>query len=361
VVRVKHLSADESAYTKATEAEDGTDAELSRLWERFLQILPSEISDLALHLGEYDGKKLWEQISEVMAPARDEIIRTAALLLAMIVLYTACELIPTHSTVITNAASSALSAFLAVPILTTVISLVGNSVSALRSSSEFFGELIPIMTSVAAVGVGGGTAALTASLASVALGICDGVVIGSVYPLFALSFTLAALDSIDTGRTVASFSKGIKKLVALLSGAAPIVIGGILSLGTLISASRDTLALRGAKYALSGMVPVVGNVISGSIGALISGCKLLSGVLGPLAVCAVLYYLASPLLSLLTMRFLISTAAGAAEMLGAGRGAEMLGRMRGALDAIIAPIGASALIYVFEIVIFIGTVSGVNI
>ena len=358
VVKVKCLS----AYTEAIGGEGySADGELMDLWERFLEILPPELRDFALQLDEYGSAKIGELILTSLTPVRSDLARLAALLVAMMILYAACELLPERHRSVSDAAGAALSALLAIPTLAIIISFVGSSADALRSSSEFFGELIPIMTSAAAVGIGGGTAALTASVSAVALGLCEGVVLSGVYPLFALVFTLAVLEGLDTGRTVASFSAGVRKLVTMLCGTAPIVIGSVLSLGTLISASRDTLALRGAKYALSGMVPVVGNVISGSIGALISGCKLLAGVVGPLAVCAFLYYLAAPLLSLLAIRFLFSLASGAAEMLGAARGARLFGNLCGALDAIIAPIGASALIYVFEIVIFISAVSGVSV
>ena len=365
VVKVKHLSVD----TTASDTEGSTaigmaesfDEELGGLWERFLEILPTELSDLAGRLDEFGGEKITELLFGNLAPMRAELARAAAIFVAMTVLYAACELLPERHKSISDAVGAALSSLLAIPALAIVIGFIGDSLAGLRSSSEFFSELVPIMTTVSAIGIGGSTAALTASVSSVVLGLCEGVVLSGVYPLFALVFMLSVLEGLDTGRTVSSFSAGARKLISLLCGTAPIAIGGVLSLGTLITASRDTLALRGAKYALSGMVPVVGNVISGSIGALISGCKLLSGVLGPLAVCTLLYYLAAPLLSLLLLRLLISMISGAAEMLGAARGARLMCNLRGALDAIIAPIGASALIYVFEIVIFISAVSGVSV
>ena len=192
------------------------------------------------------------------------------------------------------------------------------------------------------------------------LSACEWLILDKLYLLFALIFSLNVISSIDTGQGISSFTKSVRSLFFFIFGLAPLIILGTLSMGTAISTGKDTLILRGAKYAISGTVPVVGNVISGSIDALISGVKMLSGVIGPFAVCVILFYLTAPLFKLFILRICLCAGATASRFFGSDSGARFFETSCASLDCLIAPITSSVIISILEVVCFVITVRGVS-
>ena len=106
------------------------------------------------------------------------------------------------------------------------------------------------------------------------------------------------------------------------------------------------------KYAVSGMIPVVGGAVSGALSTLASGIKLLSGIMGALSVASLTVLMGTPLLMLLLYRVCILCAASFAEFCGSGNSLRMINAPKFSLDSMIALYTTSALVYIIEIVMF---------
>ena len=118
------------------------------------------------------------------------------------------------------------------------------------------------------------------------------------------------------------------------------------------------MALRSAKYAAANMIPVVGNVVSGALGTLTSGVKMLTGTVGALSAASVVYVAASPLVSLLLARVALVTGSAICGFSGADFGRGFFESVKGAVDALISVTVFSSLIYILEIIVLMTVVRG---
>ena len=99
-------------------------------------------------------------------------------------------------------------------------------------------------------------------------------------------------------------------------------------------------------------------MVSGALGALISGVKLLSSTVGVVSVVAILSVISLPLIKLLFFRFCLFVCITVSSFSGGSFGAKFFGSVRGALDTLIAVYASSSLIYVLEIIIVTGSIRG---
>jgi stage III sporulation protein AE len=130
-----------------------------------------------------------------------------------------------------------------------------------------------------------------------------------------------------------------------------LLIVAILGAQTFITAASDSLAIRGAKYAISGMIPVVGGTVSGVLGMLISGVKLLSGSIGAISVAVLLSFMGAPLIQLLFYRLCIGACVIITSFSGASFGERFFSSVKGAIDCLIAVLTSSLMIFILEIII----------
>ena len=354
--------------TNATSAEADTDSAigaaenaLNDAWERFLELLPGEIRDTVGEgsLPSLGGiAELPAALLSLLDGLAKETAALAALLLFAAVAFAIAELFAPEA--ISETVNGTLSVIMSMPVLRALADAVSGAIHGLGAACEFFGSLIPLITTVATVGIGNETAAAYAAVMSITLGGCEWLLLDKLYLLFALIFALGVLGCIDTGGGIAKIAMGVRSLFGLLFGIVPTVLLGTLSLCTFITASRDTLLLRGFKYAISG-TPVVGGIVSASLGSLIGAAKLVSGAIGPLAVAAMLYYLLRPLLGLLLLRLLLSLAATVARVLGTGAGESFFASHVRSVDCLLAPLAAGAISAILQIAALVAACSGVNV
>lgn len=157
-----------------------------------------------------------------------------------------------------------ISAFSAVlqPVLATVLSVGGNAATAtaLQVASMFVFDLVIRLINVLLVPAACAYLSVTAVDAATGNGMLHGVAAG-----------------------IKGAASGVLKLILTLFTAYLTVAGGV-------SGSVDRVALKTAKFAVSGAVPVVGGVISDATETLLSGASLLKnsiGIFGMLCVTAI--------------------------------------------------------------------------
>ena len=129
---------------------------------------------------------------------------------------------------------------------------------------------------------------------------------------------------------------------------------------TLIAAGKDSLVLRGVRYTISNMIPIVGGVLSGTLSTILSGVKLLSGAVGIFSVIAIITVTGAPLLTFLYYRVCISFCSILVSFFGSVSGERFFEGLRGGVDLIISVIGSVSVIYILEIVTVVGCAMGVG-
>ncbi|OUQ21447.1 stage III sporulation protein AE, partial [Flavonifractor sp. An135] len=156
-----------------------------------------------------------------------------------------------------------------------VRSMVGLGREALDGMNQFSQVLLPTMAAAAAAGGAPSTAAArqlaTVLFSDLLLTAIDEVLLPMVYAYVAVCAAHAALGNDGLKRLASLLKWGVTTaLTAIL-----LVFVGYLTVSGAIAGTADAMALKAAKMTISGMVPVVGGILSDAAGTLLAGAGVL--------------------------------------------------------------------------------------
>ena len=221
----------------------------------------------------------------------------------------------------------------------------------LNEVSSFFASLIPITAGVTALGGGNATAATQSSAMYMTVSLIGRFGFEIFGAIISLGLAVALLSAFGA-EEITAISRGIRGVFFWLLGIFTTLITGSFALQTLVSTAQDSMSIRAAKYMASGLIPVVGSTVSGALSTLASGLSYAKGIIGTGAVVGLICLIISPLATMLLYRLALSVAIMISDFVGKGA-AKILSAYRFSLDLLVALYALSALIYIFEIVLFI--------
>ena len=194
-----------------------------------------------------------------------------------------------------------------------VHAMIGLARETVQKISDFTTLLLPVLsTSLAASGGSVSAGALLAG-GSVAMSVLTRLSSSLLIPLVYVYILLSTAES-------ACESAGLGKVRELVGWAVSLLIKGVcaaftayLSLTRILSAPADAAAVKAAQAAFSGMVPVVGSILSDASESLLAGAGLIRSAVGVFGMLAVLAIAAAPFLQLAAF-YLVLKVAGAVSV-----------------------------------------------
>lgn len=248
--------------------------------------------------------------------------------------------------------SAAVAAIASVSIFSSLDSVINTVREGFGSVLDFFSLLIPIFTATSASSGAVGCATVQATNMSITLAVLEKICTGALLPLVFALFSLALATSFGDGG-IASVARGVKSAFMWVSGIVCTVLVAAMALQSLLASANDTAALRAAKYAASGMIPIVGNTVASALSTLAGGLALVKSTVGVGAIAVIISIALAPLVSLLLYRLAFSVAIIFLEFFGSEGGARCFSAFRTALDALSAVYSVSVIVCIIEIVIFL--------
>ena len=316
----------------------------------FEELLPDgvDISD-----GGFDGVGSFVSIlSSALDAGGESAISFFTMLLGLAALMATAEsAAPIDAPGLTRNATMALS----VVSSTLIFERLGHIGLAIKESIEgmsvFFSALVPIFTGILSAGGSVNSAATQAFNMNISLAVVSQI---STYLLLPIAFALFALAMVSgADNSLSGVAKSLRSLFGWLLGIAGTVIIAATSMQSLIARAQDTAYLRAAKFAASGMIPVVGSTVSGALSTRAGGLSYAKSTVGIYSVLVLVTMIAAPLLSLLLHRLALSLACSFLEFVGIGGGVRVFTAFRGALDTLISVYVTSIVVYILEIVVFL--------
>lgn len=232
-----------------------------------------------------------------------------------------------------------------------VFDAVASIGSSLKEINAFFASVIPIITAANALGVSPGLATAQTAAMSFTLQIYSFFSGNFLYSLAGIMLIVSALSALDEF-SFGKIASGLRKTFLTFMGAMTAFVGAVFSLQSIISASADSGLLRGAKYAVSGMIPIVGSSISSALSTLLGGVTYLKGVVGGGAIAVILSMALAPLISLIIYRLCFCIASFFASFCGGGADS-VLSTFASVFDALIAVYSMTVVVYVLELSVFL--------
>ena len=194
-----------------------------------------------------------------------------------------------------------------IPVFTLLISLSGNPASALTYNSFvlFFCELMSFAI--------------------------DKLLVLFIGAYFALSISLSFNGSFNLGRFVNAINKGINFLLGLTAS----VFTGFLSLKNVLSYATDSLSVKGIRFMLSSLIPVIGTSLSDAYSSVLGSINLMKSSLAVVGIFALVIINIPALTEGLIYFFLISVLSGVCEMFSLNRAAEFLRSFSGCVKILL--------------------------
>lgn len=232
-------------------------------------------------------------------------------------------------------------------------SLIRISTQTVHEISQYGKLLLPVMTS--AMAAQGGITASTALYAGTTLfdtllcGILIKLLIPSVYIFLALSIANAAMGE-DLLKKMADFVKWLSVWILKI---VLYVFTGYMSITGVISGTTDAQALKAAKLTISGMVPVVGGILSDASEAVLVGAGVVRNAAGIYGILAVISIFAGPFLKIGCHYLLIKLTGAVCSVFGVKRCSDLVGDFSAAMGLMLAMTGSVCLLQMISTVCFL--------
>lgn len=252
---------------------------------------------------------------------------------------------------LSEAAESAVALVSSVLILRALLPPFLSAMKTVGELSSFFSLAVPIMTGITLSGGGVSSAAAGAVGMNFTVSIVTSLAGGALLPLGAFAFSLGLVSSLGD-ESAATLARGIKSIVGWLVGILTTLFLGTLSLQTVIASARDSAAMRAAKYAAQGIIPVVGGTVSGALSTLVGGLAYAKDIVGSGAIALILTAAISPLAIMLLYRLALSAAISLSATLSATSFSRSLSAFSFATDTVIVIYSLSTITYILEIILF---------
>lgn len=254
--------------------------------------LPAEISDLMPEFSETEPADFWENLKNMifgsLIQAKSSFrsgLGLCAVLLGIVTLCAAADMSASENRPGAIVIAGALG--ITAAIMGTFQSMIVLAADTIRSMTDYNACMLPVMASAAALsGAFSSSAAIyagTVLFSQILMQMITRLLIPGVYFYICISMAEAALS----GETLSEIREFVGWLISKSLKIILYIFVGYMTVTGVISGSTDAAALRATKAALSGMVPVVGGIISDASENLVASASMLRssvGVFGMLAV-----------------------------------------------------------------------------
>ena len=228
-------------------------------------------------------------------------------------------------------------------------SLIGLGAETINQLSTFSAVLLPVMTSAAAA-CGHPTGATVRQMVTLLCGnvlaqVIDRVLIPMTYVYVAASTAAAALESDRLQPLCRIIKWGIcSVLTALL-----LAYVGYITVSGAVTAGTDQTAVKMTKLAISGMVPVVGSVLSDATETVLAGAGALRNAVGVFGMLAVLGICALPFLRLGCQYLMYKLVGALSATISRGGVARLIGELGSVFGLVLGMAGTCAFVLLMSL------------
>lgn len=227
--------------------------------------------------------------------------------------------------------------------------LIGLGAETIDQLSVFSQVLLPTLAAATAASGAITTATVqqvtTVFLVDLLLKLIDGLLMPLVY-LYIGALTASAMLPENRLGVIAD---GLKKVIVWILTTVLLAFTLYLSVARIISGSADAVTVKVAKTAISGIIPVVGGIISEASETVLAGAGMLKNTIGIFGTLAILAACVYPFLQLGIQYLLYKLTAFLAATVGAPGLCKLINGLGGAFGLVLGMTGACALLLLISV------------
>lgn len=313
--------------------------------------VPDEAQSL-MPPAESFGEGLWYLVKEGIALLQPSLLQAAGVCLGIIAMVLLCSILgsmPGKRTGVELACGVAMGGLLLSP----AHALIQLGVETVQSLSEYGKLLVPVMTGALAA-QGGVTSATALYTGTMVFNSLLGTILAKVLiPLLYGSLALALANCATGEGVLQQLQDFVCWLINWLLKAAIYGFTGYMSITNVISGGADAAALKATKMTISGVVPVVGGMLSDASEAVLVGASLVKRSIGIYGMLALLAIWLSPFLRIGAQYLLLKGTAALCGVFGSKRMAGLVLDFSKAMGLLLSMTGTICLLLLISTVCFL--------
>lgn len=166
-------------------------------------------------------------------------------------------------------------------------SCITRAVSAISLSSGFVTALIPVFAAILTAGGKPALALSYNSLSFAAAQIVSSLGNRVIRPVIQVVMSLSVISSVSQSADISKILEFAKKTAVFIMSLSATVFVTMLSLKGMLAASADTVAVRGIRFLIGNMIPIVGGAVSDAYQSIVGTLSLVKNTVGVFALAAV--------------------------------------------------------------------------
>lgn len=304
----------------------------------------------------YDTESFWEGVWSIVSGAISKLrpdladgLRTAGSLVGILVLLSAVKAIPGTLDKISELVGVTCVSLLLIGTSGSMIRLATDTVTEM---SEYGKLLFPVLTAALAAQGGSVTSAAlyTGTLAFDA--ILSSLVSVLLVPMSYILLCLSVVKAATGQELIGKLRDFIKWLMTWSMKILLYVFTGYMGITGVVSGTTDAAALKATKLAISGMVPVIGGILSDTSEAVLVGAGVVKNAVGVYGLLSVLAVWISPFLRIGVQYILLKGVFGLSSIFPAKQTGGLLKDFSGVMGLLLAMTGMVCLFLLVSVVCF---------
>lgn len=310
----------------------------------------------AIDLMPEESDTFWEGVLEIFGdaipqimPSFSECIVTCVSVFAVVLLLSLVKSFPGGAGGASDLAGAAAIGILLLQPSNALVSLGAETVNTV---SEYGKLLLPVMTAALA-GSGGTTVSAALYAGTSFFDAVLGTIISSILvPLLFVFLCFSIAKSALGEETLKKLSDLVKWLMTWCLKTVLYIFTGYISITGVISGTADAAAVKATKLTLSGMVPVVGGILSDASEAVLVGAGLVRSTVGIYGLFAIIAICVRPFLQIGIQYLLLKATGAICDVFGTKRCVALVHDFSWAMGMLLAMTGAISLLLMVSIICF---------
>lgn len=298
------------------------------------------------------GNDLWQLFKKAVGTLEPELKDAAGICLCLIATVMLAAILRTAQGNIGKATEFACVVAVCTLLLGTTNSLIQTGADTVWELSQYGKLLLPVMTAMLATQGGIGTSAGLYSGTALFDAVLSGLIAKLLIPLIYLYLVLAVGEHTTAEESLKRIKGFVKWLITWSLKTILYVFTGYIGLTGVISGSADAAALKATKLTISGMVPVVGGILSDASEAVIVGAQVMKSVAGIYGVLALLAIWIAPFLRIGAHYLLLKLTAAVCEAFGIKRASGIIKDFSVAMGLLVGMTASVCIMFLVSTVCF---------
>lgn len=329
-----------------------TDAMTEGLDDEVAELLPEFSAEGGVDFGESLKTLFFGSLTSVRDGYRSA-LKLCAVLLAIATL---CAVASTAKKNLVDAATIAGALGLTVAVLSTFSSMIGLATQTVQDIADYSTCFLPVMAS--ATMMSGGVTSASALYAGTVLfsEILMQLVSKLLVPAVMVYLLLAMAEAALSNRMLAELRELVGWLISKSLRILMYIFIGYITVTGVLSGTSDAATVKATKAAISGMIPVVGSIVSDASESLIASASVLKGAVGGFGMLAVIGICLVPFLTVGTHYLMLKVTAAVSGTVGLKPHVNLLKNFSAAMGYLLAMCGVCALLLLISTVCFLKVV-----